>query len=133
MNNEFEEVMSKRTDAELLGIINSLPGDYQPAALLAANSEFKHRNLSNEQISLAKDKIKQKQDVDDAKSNEPLSVIVKILTLLFPGLLMVMFSGTFKADGYHRKSKDVLRWTLYGVCFYASFLIIMSLIVYFSK
>jgi hypothetical protein len=48
MNNEFEEVMSKRTDAELLAVLNSSPGDYQPLALDAAKTELKKRNLSNE-------------------------------------------------------------------------------------
>lgn len=132
MNNEFEEVMSKRTDAQLLQIINSSPDDYQPLALEAAYSEFTKRNLSNEQLSLAEDEIKQKQDLDDTKSNAPLGVILKIFAFVFPGLLMVLFSGTFKADGYNRKAKEMLRWTLYGLCFYVSVVIIMASIVYFS-
>ena len=132
MNNEFEDIMSKRTDAELLQIINSSPGDYQPLALEAANIEFEKRNLSNEQISLAKDVIKQKQEIDDAKSNEPLGFISKFFALVFPGLLMLLFAGTFKADGYDRKAKEMRKWTLYGVCLYVGFFIIMCLITYFS-
>ncbi|CAN5368900.1 hypothetical protein BH09BAC6_BH09BAC6_29990 [soil metagenome] len=132
MTNEFEAVMSKRTDAQLLQILNSAPGDYQPLALEAANSEFNKRNLSNEQLSLAKDEIKQKQELDDAKSNAPLGVIPKIFAFAFPGFLMVLFSGTFKADGYDRKAKEMLKWTLYGVCFYIGLVIIMFSIVYFS-
>jgi hypothetical protein len=132
MNNEFEQVISKRTDAELLQIINSSPGDYQPLALEAANIEFKKRNLSNEQLSLAKDEIKQKQEIDNAKSNAPLGLIGKLFALICPGLLMLLFSGTFKADGYDRKAKEMRKWTLYGVCLYVGFFIIMCLAVYFS-
>jgi hypothetical protein len=132
MNNGFEDVMSKRTDAELLQIINSSPGDYQPLALEATNIEFKKRNLSDEQVSLAKDVIKQKQEIDNTKSNEPLGLVSKVFALALPGLLMLLFSWTFKADGYDRKAKEMRRWTLYGVCLYVGFSVIMCLVVYFS-
>jgi hypothetical protein len=131
MNNQFEEVMSKRTDAELLQILNSSNGDYQPTALEAANIEFKKRNLSNEQLSLAKDVIKQKQEIDNAKSNEPLGLISKISALLFPGLAMLLYSGLFQADGYDRKAKEIRRWTLYGVCFYVGIIVLVRLLSYF--
>src|SRR5579872_4059847 len=131
MKNEFEDIMSKRTDAELLQIINSAPGDYQPLALEAANVEFQKRNLSNEQISLAKEEIEQKIEINIARSNEPLGVAPKIFASLFPGLLMIMFAGTYKADGYDRKAKEMVRWTIYGVFFYIAFAFLVFIIANF--
>ncbi len=40
MENEFDAVMAQRTDAELIIILNSGPGDYQPAAIDAAKRVF---------------------------------------------------------------------------------------------
>ena len=131
MTNEFEAVMAKRTDAELLIIVNSPAGDYQPLALEAANREFEKRNLSKEQLTSAITEIKHKERAVEAKSDEPLGTISKIIAFLFPGLLVVLFAVTYKADGYNRKYKEMIRWTLYGVCFYVGFLIIIRLLFYF--
>ncbi len=137
MNNEFEAVMAKRTDAELLVIINSPVGDYQPLALEAANREFEKRNLSNDDIASAVTEIKHKERNVEAKSNEPLNIIAKIVAFLFPGLLVVLFAVAYKAEGYTRKYKEMIRWTLYGLCFYGAFCLIVFLMVaipyYFSK
>ena len=133
MTNEFEEVMSKRTDAQLLQIINSSPDDYQPSALEAANSEFKKRNLSKEQLSLAKDEIKQKQEFDEAKSNEPLSTSGRIFAFIFPRIFSLLLWKTYYSDGQERKYKERLRWTMYGLCFYVAFFLIYFAVFYFSQ
>jgi hypothetical protein len=39
-----------------------------------------------------------------------------------------MFSGTYKADGYDRKAKQLVRWTLYGFGFYFGFIILMGIL-----
>lgn len=132
MSNQFEQVMSKRTDAELLQIINSEPGHYQRLALEAADIEFKKRNLSDEQLLIAEEVINQKQEIDTAKSNAPLGPAAKFFALLFPGLLMLLFSGNFYADGYYRKSKELRRWTLYGLCAYGGLIVLSLLSSYFS-
>lgn len=124
--------MSKRTDAELINILNSPSGDYQQAALEAAKRVIDSRNLSQEQITTAKLEIEQKQTVVEAKANEPLNVFVKILSFIFPGALLLMFAGTFKADGYERKGREMVRWTFYGWAFYGSVIILMIIITYFS-
>jgi hypothetical protein len=128
MNNEFEEVMRKRTDADLIRILNSAPGDYQPAAFEAATNEFARRNLSEVEIITAKQEIKQNQQLDESKASEPLGIGWKIFAAICPGIIQVMFAGTFKADGYDRKAKEMFRWTLYGVGFYVGFFVLMILL-----
>ncbi|GAA4105016.1 hypothetical protein [Mucilaginibacter panaciglaebae] len=132
MSNQFEAVMAKRTDAELLSVINSPVGDYQPLAVEAAKREFEKRNLSNDQISAAKTEIKQKEQNLETKANEPLNIVAKIFAFLFPGFLMLLFAVTYKADGYIRKYRESVRWTLYGLCFYIAFIVITGLWVYFQ-
>jgi hypothetical protein len=124
MGNEFDAVMLKRTNADLINILNSPEGDYQPTALESAKREFERRNLSQEQITVAAQVIEQKQQTNANKANEPLGVIPKIIALLFPGVLLLVFSFTYKADGYYRKAKELRRWTLYGVGFYAGLIIL---------
>ena len=131
MDNEFAGVMSKRTDTELLEIINGPPDDYQPLALEAAKIEFKKRNLSNEQIALAKDEIKQKQDLEYLQSNEPLSTSGKVFAFVFPRLLSTLLWKTYTADGNERKYKETVRWQLYGLCFYIVIFLIIFIIAQF--
>ncbi|MGZ3810273.1 MAG: hypothetical protein ACXVB0_01330 [Mucilaginibacter sp.] len=133
MDNEFEQVMSKRTDAELLQIMNSSPGDYQPLAFEAANNEFKKRCLSAGQIRSAKDEIKQQQDLAYAQNNEPLSTQGKILAFIIPRIFSTLLWRTYTADGHERKYKERLRWQLYGLCFYAAIILILIAITHFSK
>jgi len=132
MKNEFEEVMSQSSDAELLEVINSSPGDYVPLALEAANIELKKRHLSNEQIALAKDEIKQKQDLAEAKNNEPLSTSDRVFAFIFPRIFSTLLWRTYTTDGNERY-KERVRWQLYGLCFYVVIFLILGTIAYFSK
>jgi hypothetical protein len=40
MENSFDKVMSQRTDAELIKIINGNPDDYQPVSFEAAKRQL---------------------------------------------------------------------------------------------
>ena len=128
MTNNFDEVMSIRTDAELLKILNSPVGDYQPIALEAAKREFAKRNLSDNQVSTAKQEMDENQKIKDEKANVPLWIGWKILTAIFPGILQIIFYGTFKADGYDRKAKELVQWTLFGFGFYGGIVLLFILL-----
>lgn len=101
MENEFDEVMLKRTDADLINILNSPAGNYQPLALNSAQREFECRNLSQEQISVASQVIQQKQQHDETQANGHLGVLAKIVALLFPGILLIVFL-------LHTKPRDTI-------------------------
>ncbi len=129
MENEFDAVMAQLTNAELVAILNSGEGDYQPAAMEAAKRVFDSRNLSQEQVTTAKQEIEQDQLRDKAKANEPLFIGFRILAFIFPGILVLMFAGTEKADGFDKKARDVTKWTLFGLGFYFGFTLLMILLV----
>ncbi|MDR2425298.1 MAG: hypothetical protein LBD59_11360 [Prevotellaceae bacterium] len=128
MTNKFEDVMLQRTDADLLKIITGPADDYQPEALKAAKQEFAKRNLSANQIETAKQEIEQDQKIRSIKANQPLETAWKILTFIFPGLIQIIFSGTFKADGFDRKARELVRWTIYGFGFYAGLIVLIFLL-----
>jgi hypothetical protein len=130
MENKFDEVMSKRTDAELINILNSPDGDYQPVALEAAKREYTKRNLSTEQIAVAEQEIEQRQQKDELKASEKLSSNGKIFAFLFPGFLLIMFAGTYKSDGYDRKAKELIRYTIYGFGTYIGLGLLLAILSY---
>ena len=131
MVNQFTEQMSKRTNSELLKILNEQRNDYQPEAITAAEEEFSKRNLSQVQVTFAKQELETKKQFDEKRANEPLGVGWKILTAIFPGIIQIIFSGTFKADGYDRKAKELVKWTLYGIGAYIALIIILSILPMF--
>jgi hypothetical protein len=128
MTNEFDEVMARRSDGELIAILNSPEGDYKPAAVEAAQRVFSSRKLSEERIREVEADREQQKKLEDMKANEPLLWTYKFLAFIFPGILVLMFAGTFKADGYDRKAKELSRATLYGFGFYIGIVILASLI-----
>lgn len=128
MENEFDAVMRKHTDADLIKILNGPPDDYQPIALDAAKREFERRSLSGAQITSANEEIIQKQEIDEVKANAPLGTFFKVFAFIFPGIILLMFAGTYKADGYDRKAKVLVKYTLYGFGFYIVIIILINVL-----
>ena len=126
---EFRKVMSERTDCELVKILTIDKDQYQDNAIVAAEEELKKRNLTVGQIEVAKTEIKQKIEEENEKAEEPLGLAWKVLTFIIPGLLNIIFSGAFNADGYHRKAKELRRWTVYRFGFYLLLFLILLITV----
>ena len=49
--NEFDKVMSERSDLELYEILNHKRSSYIPEALVSAENEIKTRNIGSEKLS----------------------------------------------------------------------------------
>ena len=68
MENEFEKVMSERTDEELIKIVTVERGSYNPTAIEAADSEIEKRNIDTSEFEKVREKAtiekEQKQKVD---------------------------------------------------------------------
>jgi hypothetical protein len=128
MDNQFTNVMAQRTDAELLKIVNELRSDYQPDALGAAEKELSKRNLSTLQIQEASKENQIKHKIDAEKATTKLGGGWKTLAFIFPGIILIIFSGAFKADGYDRKARELTKWTLYGIGFYLGLIVLISIL-----
>lgn len=95
---------------------------HQVQALTAAEEELIRQR--REAIHAARHETQQNQDEAAIhKAGMPLNIEWKILTFVFPGMLQLIFSSAFKAEGYTRKAKDMKRWTLMGFVFYTALLV----------
>jgi uncharacterized RDD family membrane protein YckC len=104
MENKFAEVMSKRTDEELIQIITVERGGYEPLAVEAAEQEIKNRNIpvaKTEEIKINLTEKLEKQATLDAVAVSPLTrlihfVIDTIAFILLTLILSILFDLIFK-------------------------------------
>ena len=133
MENDFTEVMVKRSDSELIEIVTKLKDDYQPEAVTAAELEIKKRNLSTDQIEKAQTELKQKEITIAEKENEPLGTGQKIMFFIFFwGVIPWGMAGTFKANGYLKKYKDAWKFMKYGLFTFLGIDALIFLTIYLS-
>ena len=133
MENNFNEIMAKRSDSELLEIVTKLKDDYQPEAVTAAEFEINNRNLSTEQLENAEIEIKKKEILLSDKENETLGTGQKILFFIFFwGVIPWGMAGTFKANGYLKKYKEAWIFMKYGFFAFLGFNTLIFLIMYLS-
>ena len=108
MNTDFKDVMSKRTDEDLIKIVTIARNDYQPLAVTAAEEEIKSRNLDTEKIEQVESEIKveieEKQQLNDKTVSSSIRfvhfiidtivwmIIGFILATQLSGLLLLLFS-----------------------------------------
>jgi hypothetical protein len=128
MSNEFDDVMAQRTDEELIAILKSPKGDYQPAALQAAQRVFKERKLPEEKVAVINKHIAKEKAIADIKANEPLETYYKVIAFLFPGVANFLVSGIAFSEGYGRKAKEWSRATLYGYLFYGGLILLLIIL-----
>lgn len=124
--NKFADVMAGTPNEELLDIVTRLRNDYQPEAIVAAETELKKRNLGNEQLLTAKQKVEQKVKGIEERANEPLSTSEKLLSFFLPFRGLLLTVTNYHKDGYETKLKQLTQWRLFGVVFYILLILILS-------
>lgn len=125
MNSKFENVMTQRTDSDLMEIVTINREEYQPEAMAAAEAELKKRELTIEQIKSAEHDVKIKADFKAEIADRPLGIGWKMITFFIPGIINILIAGTLKAEGYERKWKEAWHWTFYGICFYFGLILLI--------
>jgi hypothetical protein len=125
---EFSEVMARRTDAELIAIVTVERDDYQDEALRAAEAEVQRRKLSTKRIDKLTRGVDRQHDVKRQRAREPLDAFWKGAAFLFPGIANIVIGRHLWEKGYVRKYEDVRKWTIYGVAFYVATLILVKLV-----
>lgn len=130
MINDFENRLSMMTDLQLMKIIKSPKGDYQSLALEKAIIEFKSRCLSQQEIRDLENLIEMDDKEKNIKSNTTLDIKWKVLTFIFPGIIQIIYSGIFISQGYEKKAKEMVKWTIFGFIFYLLFFIILNTIFF---
>lgn len=94
MNTDFKDVMSKRTDEDLITIVTVDRDSYQPLAIEAAEQEIKNRNIDTTKIEQVKvdltAKIEEQKEFDSKKVSSLTRLIHFIVdTIAFIILTMI--------------------------------------------
>ena len=99
MERDFRNVMSIRSDEELIKIVTQDRNDYQPEAVLAAEQELNIRQISTEKINLVEQTfIKQSEDqkaIESSKVNSGvrlLNFIIDFLAIIIIYLIINLIS-----------------------------------------
>ena len=115
--NRFSAAMARCGDVELVGIVEGSPDDWEPEALAAAHVEIQRRALSFE----VREAISNDVEVTTKKARAGLVRREKALAFgggvfgLVPGIVALFMYSRFQRDGFHQKSRDLLRWFGYGI------------------
>lgn len=128
MENKFKELMSQRSNDELIKMVTDDRERHELAEIEAADIELKNRDLN---IFRPKDDFVT-SDVDMTKATEPLGTISKALCFILPGIILIMLSDKYKSGGYKRKSKEMKTWTIYGFGFYFGLLLFINSLSWFE-
>ena len=127
MQFDFKKVMKENSDEELIKILTVSRADYQEEAIVAAENELHSRNLSEEKKESYRIVAEENFVRDVKKANEPLETHLKVLTVIFPMIITFILSGFYKSNGYDKRAKELVMWTIVGFVIY--FVIITSLIL----
>ncbi|MCD8031683.1 MAG: hypothetical protein LUF85_12900 [Bacteroides sp.] len=124
--------MKTKLDEDLVRIIYIEKEDYHPEAISAAETELSVRQLNESHIQQLIDTLEDAKLIKNTKVNEPLTWKVRVWVFIFPFLFNFFLAFIYKADGYDKKTREVWKWTLYGVCFYCILILLMFITYSFS-
>ena len=96
MNTDFKDVMSKRTDEDLIKIVTVDRDGYQPLAIEAAEQEIKNRNIDTTKIEQVKadltTKIEEQNEFDSKKVSSLTRFIHFIVDTIAFIVVMMIFA-----------------------------------------
>jgi len=102
MENEFTEVMSKRTDEELIKIVTIQKDDYNPDAVKAAELEIEQRKIDIQDFETTKEKlIVEKNQIEKVDINVVnsgirfLNFLIDFIVIIILALIISFIIGLF--------------------------------------
>ncbi|MBP1618337.1 MAG: hypothetical protein H6Q14_2164 [Bacteroidetes bacterium] len=125
MIQDFREVMSNRTDEELIKIVTVDRNDYQTEAVDAAEKELKKRNIDETKIESVKQDIEEKETKDKEFESSIVSSGTRLIHTVvdFFGFLIIAFILSSILQLFYNPSDErTIRLVGYGLLF-VSFLI----------
>jgi len=159
MTKDFSQIMTERTDKQLVDIVNSKRDEYQPEALIAAEKELANRQIDPTTFYSDEEKAAISQTTTIFKEDIPLEKIQILFTVLLPAIFITAWTLLFQAledlkflsrlgfpaivlvyylihkwlkdNGYQKKAKEFMQWTTYTVFIYTGLILIVGLSIYF--
>ncbi|MBA2612678.1 MAG: hypothetical protein H0U95_11940 [Bacteroidetes bacterium] len=159
MTKDFTQVMSERTDKQLVDILTLKRDEYQPEAIFAAEKEIEHRQINVETFysEVQIHEIQNSTQID--KADMEFEWYHKILTIFLPATIIAVVTYLFnllgqgpilkalgfpimilihyaihnrlKDTGYIKMAKDFLKWVNYTLYIYIGLILVAGLSIYF--
>ena len=97
MDTDFKDVMSKRTDEELIKIVTVYKNDYQPLAIIAAEEEMKKRNIDTVKIEQVESKFKSEFEEEKQLNDKTVNSLIRFVHFLIDTIawLVATFVSVF--------------------------------------
>jgi hypothetical protein len=158
MSVDFSQVMSERTNKQLVDIVTTKRDEYQPEALIAAEKELSVRQIDPTTFYYDEDKVTE-QPTTIYKEDMPLEKIQILFTVLLPAIFISAWTLIFqtltdfqflkrlgfpaivlvyyvihkwlKDNGYQRKASEFMKWTTYSLFIYIGLIAIVGFSIYF--
>jgi uncharacterized RDD family membrane protein YckC len=128
MKQEFTEVISKRTDEELIEIVKLKRGDYQPEAVEAAEKELNSRQINLDQIELVKQELTEKEirkkEFETSKVSSwtrLIHFIVDLVALFLIAMLLSPIVDVFVHTPDHA-TMNLISYSLFLIAFFLYFI-----------
>lgn len=90
MINDFTDVMSERTNEELVKITTIQRKDYQTEAVIAAEKELAMRNVNVDEIESTKEVIVEKQEIDDKLESRRVKSWVRLVHVFVDFIVIIL-------------------------------------------
>lgn len=95
MKSDFFEVMSTRTDQELVKIITVHRNDYQPEAVIAAEKEIEKRKIDISKIEEIKDEIEIKEFENKLTESKTVNSLIRFLHMVVDLIMFFIIAFVF--------------------------------------
>ena len=124
MENEFAKVMSERTDSDLIRIVTADEDKYNPAAIVAAESELEKRNIDKSEF----EKVKAETTIERTKTagvdENVVSSFSRFLNFIIDMViwLILAFLLSFIVDLFVQTSDQVLLQLFVYVFIFGTFI-----------
>lgn len=108
--NQYAEIMSSKTDEQLLIILTRDKDDYNEEAIEAAKGEFDNRDLDDTDLKYVQERVDLQTKEQEKRASEPLSDPGRILFFVFCWTLVpYLVAASYKADGLEEKYQKAMR------------------------
>jgi hypothetical protein len=125
MNTDFKDVMSKRTDEDLIKIVTVDRDGYQPLAVEAAEEEIKKRNIDLTTIEQVKveltAKIEEQKEFDSKKVSSMIRFIhfiVDTIAFIIVTMILAFILGLF-INPTDQRLMTILGYLMFGLGFFS--------------
>ncbi len=119
MNTDFKDVMSKRTDQELIKIVTVDRNKYQPLAVETAEEEIKNRNIDTSKIEEVKAELTTKVEEQKEFDSKKVSGLTRFIHFIVDSIVWFLIVAILT---FSLNAKDDFQMLVGYLIFFASYI-----------